>query len=336
MRTLMSILLLGVWLTSCQQEKQIERQVLSLDKTATILQGKSLFKADSNHYFYDIKSAWNYLAFLDDSCQTVLSVYAKDNIQQPVFTALRGRKKGELQKPHFRQEVTEENGFLLVNDNSRYMKLYAENGDWILQQEEDWFNVKNSFYFNRTEKELYAVPYAYEMPYPFYYYNPEEGYYWVDADSTVMQILSSHSDAYLCNLCVNEKEKVVAAAYRFTNAISFYDLEGNIQKHIRLGDIFFPITKDMGVVDVENTPKCFLDIYGTEQYIYTVYSEESDTSLPTYLLLFTWDGSLARTWKFDRNIRSISVENDKYLYGIRTLPDGSQEVCEYILEIENK
>ena len=250
MRTLMSILLLGVWLTSCQQEKQIERQVLSLDKTATILQGKSLFKADSNHYFYDIKSAGNYLACLDDSCQTVLSVYAKDNIQQPVFTALRGRKKGELQKPHFRQEVTKENSFLLVNDNSRYMKLYTENGDWILQQEKDWFNVKNSFYFNRTEKELYAVPYAYEMPYPFYYYNPEEGYYWVDADSTVMQILSSHSDAYLCNLCVNEKEKVVAAAYRFTNAITFYDLEGNIQKHIRLGDIFFPITKDMGVVDV--------------------------------------------------------------------------------------
>ncbi len=334
MKTFIAISFIVILFVSCnQKEKDVERYSLSLDN-AIELQGESLLTTDSCHYFYDLKSVGNYLALLDYQSDTVLTLYEKGNFLQPTFVVSRGRKDNQLEKPYFRKEVTTNNNvFHLFDDNTRCCTLYLTNEKWRLERAGKKYFVENSFCFNYTEKELYGVTLLPSQPYPFYYYNPVEGYYRVLADSIAQQVLSSHTDAYLCYLCVYESMDKVVASYRFTNALSFYNLIGDVQTHVTIGDKFiFPITLNTGTLDITRTPKCFLDICGTTQYVYMLYSGSADYLSHTYLLAFDWNGKHYQTWKLDRNIRTISITDDKNLYGICSMQGGEQEVCHYQLK----
>ena len=334
MKKIVFILFVSICLFGCHSGGKVtKRYSLSLDN-AIELQGESLLTADSCHYFYDLKSVGIYLALLDYQSDTVLTLYERSDLHRPTFIVSRGRKDNQLEKPYFRKEVTADNSvFHLFDDNTRCCTLYLNDGKWHLERIGKKFYIENSFNFNQTEKELYGVPLLSWQPYPFYYYNPQKGYYWVDADSVVQQVLSSKVEAYMCNLCVNEVKDRAVAAYRFTNALSFYDLVGNVQNHITIGESFiFPLTLNTGVLDVERTPKCFLDICGTTQYVYMLYSGSADSLSHTYLLAFDWNGEHYQTWKLDRNIRTISITDDKNLYGVRSMQGGEQEVCHYQLK----
>lgn len=172
------------------------------------------------------------------------------------------------------------------------------------------------------------------MPYPFYYYNTSEGYYWVEADSCVHRQLAYKPDCYLCELCVHEKKDRAVIAYRFTNYVTFYNLEGNIGTNIRIGQTAIaPKWIKTGALDTENTTKCLLDVCGTPDYLYCLYSGSADYATPTYLIAFHWNGKPYKTWQLDSYIRTMSVTNDnKTCYVVRSLPNKAQAISYYTLK----
>ena len=285
-------------LTNCQSD-----QTLLLDE-AQPLQATLLFEKDSNNYIYDIKATETHLAILNQENDTMLTVYEEGKYDSPIFIVGPATyQEAVLRKPH-------------------------------LQPEDPLFDVCNSFQYNRTQKEIYAVPFRPDLPYPFYYYNTSEGYYWVEADSCVHRQLAYKPDCYLCELCVHEKKDRAAIAYRFTNYVTFYDLEGNIKTNIRIGQTAIaPKWIKTGALDTENTTKCLLDVCGTPDYLYCLYSGSADYATPTYLIAFHWNGKPYKTWQLDSYIRTMSVTNDnKTCYVVRSLPNKAQAISYYTLK----
>lgn len=268
-------------LTNCQSDYQ----TLLLDEVKP-LQATLLFEKDSNNYIYEIKATDTHLAILNQENDTKLTVYEKGKYDSPVFVVEPATyQEAILRKPHFRKEVTTDKVILLADNNSRFYRFSPENTNWQLQPEDPLFDVCNSFQYNRIQKEIYAVPFRPDLPYPFYYYNTSEGYYWVEADTCVHRQLAYKPDCYLCELCVHEKKNRAAIAYRFTNYVTFYDLEGNIETNIRIGqERIYPQLKETGALDTENTTKCLLDVCGTPDHLYCLYSESADYATPAYLI----------------------------------------------------
>ena len=100
--------------------------------------------------------------------------------------------------------------------------------------------------------------------------------------------------AYLPNLCVNERQNSVVAALRFFNQIDFYDLKGTYQRSFTYGkEPIVPLLKKNDTqVDVLGTTKCFIDIFGTDQYVYCLYDGSADFSNLSTLLVLSWDCQL--------------------------------------------
>lgn len=335
MRKTMSVVIAWTFLTGCTPNQQVERSVLSLEKEERLSSSELLLSKDSSHYFQDLKMVDDYFGLLDKDNDTALYIYKQGGYQFPVFTLSRGTGKHQIENASFLQEVrpASENGFTLMDNNFRKKQVKLVNGRWKTQSNLLSNAIIHSHQLNETEKELYGVPYLHVQAYPFYYCNPEEGYYWVGADTAIAKVLTySNPDAYACSLCVNEKKDKVVSAYRFTNYISFYTLKGDLLKTIRIGDSpIYPIYQYTGVLDMVNTTKCFIDICGTERYVYCLYSGSADYLAPPYLIAFKWNGEHHKTWLLDQNIRAMDIFGDKCLIGIRTGRNKEQRVYRYML-----
>ena len=325
-----AILFLIFLLTNCHTDNLS----ISLD-TAQPLEAIPLFIKGSSNYIYELKVTDTHLVVLDQESDTILSAYEKNDYTTPIFSIKRDFPSQKiLHKLHFSKEVSEKEQIILTNNNTCFYRLFTKDMNWELIQEGLSFSVINSFQYNRTQNEIYAVPFHSTQTYPFYYYNPTEGYYWVDADTTVQHQLSSDPNSYLCELCVNEKANKAVAAYRFANYITFYDLKGNIEKNIRIGSSpVVPQRLETGALDVKNTTKCILDVCGTPQYLYCLYTGSTDYAVSAYLIAFKWNGKHHKTWRLNKNIRTISVSNDnKTCYTVESLPDKVQMVSCYTLQ----
>lgn len=333
MRNKYSVFFLSLLLTNCQTDNL---SIISLDN-AQPLKATLLFVKDSSNYIYELKASNTNIAILDQESDTLFSLYEKDNYAAPIFVIKQDSTFNRAwQKPYFSKEVATNGEILLVKDNSSFYRLSSEGTNWKFSQEGRSFHVINSFQYNRTQNEIYAVPFQQTQSYPnpFYYYNPTEGYYWVNADSSVQLQLADDPISYLCELCVNEKADKVVAAYRFTNHITFYNLTGEIEKNIRIGsNTIVPKRLGTGALDIQNTTKCILNVCGTPRYLYCLYSGSCDYTAPAYLIAFKWNGKHHKTWCLNKNIRTISVSNDnKTCYAVESIPNKAQIVSCYMLQ----
>ena len=329
-----TINLLIVWIFMVGCTRQTERSVLILEEQEP-LSSECLLSKDSAHYFQDLKMTNGNLCLLDADDDTALWIYRQDGYQFPIFILPRGVGKHQIENATFLQEVRSksEKGFTLLDNNLYKKQIKPINERWEIQSNSLSNAIIHSHQLNETKKELYGVPYLHAQAYPFYYYNPEEGYYWVEADTTIAKVLTySNPDAYACSLCVNEKMDRVVSAYRFTNYISFYTLKGDLLKTIRIGNSpVYPIYLYTGTLDMVNTTKCFIDICGTERYVYCLYSGSTDYKAPTHLIAFKWNGEHHKTWLLNQNIRAMDVWDDTYLVGIKTGQDKEQKVYRYAI-----
>ena len=140
--------------------------------------------------------------------------------------------------------------------------------------------------------------------------------------------------AYLPNLCVNERQNSVVAALRFFNQIDFYDLKGTYQRSFTYGkEPIVPLLKKNDTqVDVLGTTKCFIDIFGTDQYVYCLYDGSADFSNLSTLLVLSWDGQLKKRLNFDRSIKRIAVDpSDRFLVALALDESGALDVVKYLL-----
>lgn len=323
---------------SCQNENTIKDYSIST-KSNMLSEGKVLFSKDDNCYLYDLKITDNFYLFLDEKNDTVLRIYEQDNILQTSISSCRSSEKDKLWKPLFTKEIhaeTEDIAYLV--DNNTYYKaitLDANNSNMKINTIKP-LKQRNMFSrdFNITTKETFGIPISRDTKCPFYFFNPDSGYYWVDPSPALEKKMPNDVFSYTNTICLNESQNTVVSAYRFTNYVSFYGLDGTLKTTVKFGETpVIPITtSDPNKIDIRNTSKCFTYICGTAKYVYCLYEGSSDFANQSKIVVFQWDGKHINTWQADRNLQAIAVDkNDKYILAISRNKNDGQDIIRYYL-----
>lgn len=316
-----SCFLLSVCISSCRQD---------------FVDGKTYTSAIVNHlddgsYIHGLKLKNGYSFLLDDKNDSILRIYRNEDLQYPVKCLLKGTGKNELQKPSFCKEVAEVpyKGIRLL-DNDSYLKIINPDTDSLISPVRIINGLWNNTDYNIISGEICALPFSPHKNYPFFFYNETNGYYWVDPDKDVAKSLQRKPVAYSACLVLNEKKKRIVVAYRYTNHISFYNLDGIVEKTFFTDKkIVVPVAAHDGI-DIEATRKCFIETYGTEKYVYCLYDGSTDFSNNSRLYIYTWDGKPQGIISLDRNIRTFAVsEDDNYIIAISRSKQGGQDILKY-------
>ena len=319
---------------SCQDKTDYSIAIKS-DKQ---LNGRIQFSKDESCYFYDIKIIDNFYLFLDERSDTVLRVYKQGNTSYPYENLCRSSENDKLWMPSFTKEIhnnLKDTKITFLVDNNQYYKSITLNNN-IKINISKLLDLKNMFCrdFNITSKEIYATPVSRYNKNPYFFFNPDSGYYWVDPSSSIEEIMPKDNLSYTNTICLNENQNTIVSAYRFTNYVSFYGLDGTLKTTVKFGETsVIPIVNpDRDEIDVRNTPKCFTYICGTPQYVYCLYDGSSDFTAPSKIVIFQWNGKHIATCQADRNLQAIAVDkNDKYILAIASNKDG-QDIIKYDLE----
>lgn len=323
---------------SCQNGNIIKDYSITT-KSKMLPDGEILFSKNDNCYLYDLKITDNFYLFLDERSDTVLRVYKQDNILQTYNSLCRSSEKDNLWKPLFTKEVHPEpentDNVFLVDNNLYYKNIVLHTDDNKIETNIlKLLKQRNMFSrdFNITTKEMYATPLARSTKSPFYFFNPDSGYYWVDPSHSIEEIMPKDILSYTNTICLNEHQNTIVSAYRFTNYISFYGLEGTLKTTVKFGDVpIIPIIPPKrNEIDIRNTTKCFTYIYGTPQYVYCLYDGSSDFTAKSQIVVFQWNGKYIATWEADRNLQAIAVDkNDKYILAISSNKNDGQDIVKY-------
>lgn len=339
---LLSVLAMGLFFSCSNNEKDICKDYSIGCKADPLPKGKVIFSKDNHSYLYDLKITDHFYLFLDERRDSLLWVYRNAKVPELVMSMGQTSFLGSVGKPVFTKEVYpqgEKKDTICWVDNNRYLKRV------VLNEQDDNVSISTlsllpeklvySSDFNITTKEIYAVPINRWRKNPFYFFNSESGYYWVEPPVVLSSRLPADDLSYTNSVCVNESANTVVSAFRFTNCISFYQLDGTLRNTVRLGEdwVIPEVLSNKKELDVENTLKCFIGLCGTPRYVYCLYSDSKDFSEKSKIVVFQWNGKHVRTWEADRSIRSIAVdETDKSMLAIASKENGGQDVVRYELE----
>lgn len=323
--------------SSCLKNNLSVNQTIN-DRAQPLAKGSVLFSKDEESYLYDLILSEHFGIFLDNQSDTVLWIFKTKAFKEPVATIRRSFGQNGFGKPLVCKEVSASSNktdeILLVDNNLYYKKLTLntkDNSASISTLYSNKKNINHSTDFNRATNDIYAIPIHRSNKNPFYIFNPDSGYYWVDPDPQIETILPQDVLSYTNTICLNEEQNSVVSAYRFTNYISFYELDGRLRQTVQFGkDPIIPtIHAKQNEINIEKTPKCFIHIYGTPQYVYCLYDGSTDFTSPSKIAIFQWNGKHVATWQADRNLRAIAVDKeDKYILAISSNKNG-QDIIKY-------
>lgn len=324
---------------SCKERKEVYKDYSVSGETIPLTQGKTIFTKDGDCYFYDLRVSDSFYLFLDKQSDTTLWIYRNKEVPELVPSVKRNFSREDLWKPVFTKEVDPKKDTVFLVDNNLYLKrlVLNEANKNVALSTLSLLN-RNEVYstdYNITKKEMYAVPIMRGRKNPFYFFNPDSGYYWVDAPAALSQNMPPNAVSYTNSICVNEDANTVVSAFRFTNCLSFYQLDGTLRTTVRFGnDLIIPqLSSNPKELDVKGSIKCFIHICGTPRYVYCLYAGSSDFSGKSRIVVFQWNGRHLKTWEVDRSLRSISVDkSDKYVVAIASNEDGGQDIVRYELE----
>uniref|UniRef100_UPI003FF0242F hypothetical protein n=1 Tax=Parabacteroides distasonis TaxID=823 RepID=UPI003FF0242F len=280
-----------------------------------MLKGNTLLEGRADKWYDEVGLTDSYLILLDRKSDTIIQVFKKEDLSHLHAFALKGYGAVYFSNPEFMKSNTKETArkdeFWIVDNQLTFnkMQVLADSlrfdRKYILIPE-----LVPSTHYNVTTKEIYAVPIVEKNVYgPFCYANREEGIYWVESPK-------------------------VARTYRFCKHIAFYDLKGTYQRSFTYGkEPIVPLLKKNDTqVDVLGTTKCFIDICGTDQYVYCLYDGSVDFSNLSTLLVLSWDGKLKKQLNFDRSIKRIAVDSsDRFLVALAQDESGVLDVVKYLL-----
>lgn len=325
---------------SCHKGTKIKNYNIST-KVDKQLAGEILLSKDDHCYFYDLKITDNFYLFLDQKSDTILRVYKQDNLFTLHNSSCRSSGKDKLWKPLFTKEIqtnsNDKDITFLVDENQYYkdITLNNQNSD-IKINTSKLLNLRNvsGRDFNITTKEVYAIPVNRDSKSPFFFFNPDSGFYWVDPSPSVEKVMPKDVLSYINTICLNKSQNAVVSACRFTNFVSFYELNGTLKTTVKFGNtpIVPVISPNQIGIDIKNTTKCFTYICGTPQYVYCLYDGSSDFTTPSKIVVFQWNGKHIATWQTDRILQTIAVDKeDKFVLAIAS-NDNGQDIIKYDLK----
>ena len=338
---LFTFILIGLCLFSSCREKNTALEYMINTRVKPLYDGKILLSKKNHHYLYDLKIADSFCLLFDDQGDTTLWVYKIGAHLKPTATMEQHFMRMAGGKPLFTKQVDpsdkKSDTIFWVENNFYYKSLILNPTNNGINVSTLHFNNKNKIFssdFNLTNKDIYAIPIVRNRKNPFYLFNPDSGYYWVDPSPSIEKVMPKDVLSYTNTICLNESQNTIVSAYRFTNYVSFYGLDGTLKTTVKFGEtpVIPIINPDRDEIDVRNTPKCFTYICGSPQYVYCLYDGSSDFTVPSKIAVFQWNGKHIVTWQANRNLQAIAVDkNDKYILAIASNKDG-QDIIKYDLE----
>lgn len=279
---------------------------------------------------YNLKATKDYYCFLTKKDKYTMHIYKNDHnhIYKQILPA--DSLPNQNEKYYFTKEVSHKsnsNILYITRDKKQLMKLHITD-DYVdidtlttsIPPSSKEYNILSNTYYVSTLQRADKSPY--------YRFSNSE-FLWTKPDTLIKKKIGN-SVSYINHLCVSDKHKRAVVAYRFVNFLSFYDLDGNLQCTVEIGTNKFPHEIELGDA---NITKYFIDIYGTEKYVYCLYSGSSDLSVPSRILKFNWNGKHINTFLLDRPIQQFAVnEKKKCIIAISSYNTEGQDIIEYKLE----
>lgn len=288
----------------------------------TQLRGYVLNSINENLSYSDIKMDDKYCYLIHNEEETIISKYTSDDFK---FIKDIAPKAG---KYSFTNEVSQpKNGIYIFNQKGNLFQIEREKGD-LKKIPLDLHHPPLSCNM-LSSSQIIASTSHWSHKTPFYYL-ADSKYRWTNPDSIIQRSLVRHRALWINNICAHEKKERITVAYRFLNYLSFYDLEGNRQQTFKFGTNRKPY--DMSLSN-SNMIKFFIDIYGTDKFVYCLYSGSSDLEAPCKVLKLNWKGKHINTYQLDRPIQAFAVhKNNKRLLAISVNKQDRQEVICYQLK----
>ena len=295
-------------------------------------------KADGVSLYTDLKITDSYYVFLDYRSDSILQVYTKDDPLKPVVYGIKDEKEKRFSSVEFTKSNTRytsgNEDVWIVDDKKMLTQIRCRKDSLEVVQDIPLpENLGRSIEYNIGKEEIYGILSSGKKGNAYYLFRPDSGYYWVSAYKGP-KIYRKNDFAFSANLIVNEKANSTVCAYRFFNKVQFFDLKDNIVRDVMYGDERIE-PKDIVVSTFNFTEnrKCFIDICGTDQYVYCVYDGSYDYSQLSKIMIFKWDGTHIKTLQTDRKIKKIAIEkSDSYLMAIAADEHGGRDVVRYSLK----
>lgn len=335
MKTTVWMLIFVFVVSSCQ--KKALKYTIPEDITESLI--GELWQAESGKSYTDLQITDSYYLFADKEADTLLYAFEKRDIQRPCLYGLKGNESEQFQSIEFVKSNTRypfiKDAVWLV-DNKRLLKQVQCLADSLTTAQSILLpgELDRSADYNFTKDEIFGVSTMGYVNSPYYFFNPDSGYYRVDPYNLPMQKYRENRFAYLTNLCVNEKNKVAVSALRFFNSVQFYDLHGGIKRIVSFGEAPVQPQNNSGkTLDFENSVKCFIDIYGTDNLVYCLFNGSLMFDQPSEIVVFKWNGDHVRTIQTDYALKKIAVDaSDKYILALASNDKGEQLVLKYYLK----
>lgn len=300
---------------------------LELDNTINC-NGK-IISNQTDHDIYNIKSTKDYYCFLTKKNNHIIHIYKnnQDHIHKQIL--LTDSFINQNKKYYFTKEVSHtsnSNTLYMIKDKKQLLKLDIT---------DDYTDIKtlssnlppNSTEYNVISNTYFASTFQQAKKSPYYRFANSK-YLWTKPDPLIKNKIGN-SISYINHLCVNEKHKRAVVAYRFVNFLSFYDLNGELQSTVEIETNELPHKIELGDA---NITKFFIDIYGTEKYVYCLYSGSSDLTAPSKILKFNWNGKHINTFQLDRPIQLFAVdEKNKYIIAVSSYNTKGQDIIQFKL-----
>jgi hypothetical protein len=297
--------------------------------------------ASGKDTYYDIQITDSFAVFLDYQSDSVIQIYKKDDFSKLYQVGIKKEGPngwGANLKFTKSDTLNRHSNSLLLMDNrfSNEVRLSVNKSGEISPSQTCLLPpyLVNSTNYNLTSTDILGVPIDNNANTLFYFYSSNQ-YYRVKPETVLPSYFSSISNVYLTNLCANEKEQRIVSALRFVNYIQFYDFDASLKTSVIIGDsIAFPkLDSRYNEIDILNTRKYIIDIYGTSGYVYCLYNGYSDYSAQSTLFVFNWKGKLHSTIKFDRFIKKMAVDNsDTYAITLAQNEKDGYDIVKYTLE----
>ena len=318
-------------LLSCQKERVFYE--LDLASNAAKIEGEVVLQSKvEGDYFFDLKADENsfYFLYKNEKGNGVLAVYDNDftlKQEQRLFEKLPVSMNAY---PHFTHEVIQEHPPVLhiVSERSHLWQLQSDG-------EKSQFKVLdvklpgNGVDYNVVSSDEFWISSTLRMWRSPFFSLINGCYNWITPDSLINQNYQNDVP-FVAHLSVNGEQRKAVIAYRFIDFLSFYDFNGYLEGSVKIRSKILPSEIR---INNPNTPKYFIDLYGTEQYIYCLYSGSRNLDVPARVIKFNWTGKHIQTYLLDRSIHSFAInERRNILVAISSNKNsGKQEIVKYTL-----
>lgn len=341
-------LLLICCIYSCSQKNNEKVSYISADVTSEI-KGKLYLSEDIGlNTFYDISASDSLLYCLDFHNDTILKIFAENGrTQQPELTgySIKGEGPDDLLFPFFAYHIPQAGiPTKLIELNAWGMKELGKAQSHSLHRVS--FDTAYSLppipvikNYNETDSSI--IGFDIDMQHGlFFIYNKKKGYaQTIQYPHTLSEKYPKTSISSLLEnqLLVNQKENRIAVGMLNMNILYLFDLEGDLQKEIVIGEHAEYPEVDTQYLDFPQSNKYFISFTGTENFLYGLYNGFSESSGHSRILKFTWDGELIATMQTNMKLEKIIVRPDNScIFGIKTTEEGGTDLFKFNLPGDDK